>query len=802
MIRRQTLGPETEYERTGAQLYRDPRTGGARFLAAIKGSASGFILAAAAIGVIAEPASIDLLVPISALYAAWVLTRRVVLPFRLPWRARRLDYNHPLPGQRRPRMSEGIIYLGNDYRTQQELWLGNEDGRQHVAVPGTTGAGKTEALLSLVSNAFTHDSGFIFVDGKADNKLFAKVLALARKFGREDDVLALNFLVASGNKDSNTFNPFGSGNADVIRELLVSQIEENPRGGNSDSNHVFMGRAIALMGALTPILVWLRDNKGVPIDIEKIRFATELQSIASLALEKKFRRLDVETGVITNMDVSDIPEAYLYPLRAYLGETGGFDASLPYNKQKLDEPARQHSFVTMHFSQTFTQLAVSLGHIFKCETGDIEMRDVVLNRRILVVNLPSLENSGETTAALGKIVVAALRNMMAQTLGVNLEGDYEEIVANKPSMARTPFPVVLDEVVYYVVLGMDKMLAMGRGLGFMFYLGFQEVAGLHARIGETMYSLLGNANLQILMRLQEGSETRRYVEQTAGDTNVMQANAFQATDMGYREARHAEVRRISRVEWTDLRGLIEGEAIMLFGSMRVHAKLFYAEVDPDGPMRLNRPVMLMASGMEGSSGAKKRIEAIRNAIRQGWARDDGEPTKNEAVLALVEGFCRMSAEGAGLDACVDAAIAAAAVIGPPGVDVEAPVLRPGEVPPAPATEMDPMLRSAADHEASGTDAGLVVAAPVTDAEKQRDLARIEEKAGVPSPEARIAAKEALAARDRIGAEQEEASLSLMEPDALCELIERLNASLEGIGSRHDRMDQGEATAAMSLGSTH
>jgi len=25
---------------------------------------------------------------------------------------------------------------------------------------------------------------------------------------------------------------------------------------------------------------------------------------------------------------------------------------------------------------------------------------------------------------------------------------------------------------------MDKMLAMGRGLGFMFYLGFQEVAGL------------------------------------------------------------------------------------------------------------------------------------------------------------------------------------------------------------------------------------------------------------------------------------------------------------------------------------
>ena len=45
------------------------------------------------------------------------------------------------------------------------------------------------------------------------------------------------------------------------------------------------------------------------------------------------------------------------------------------------------------------------------------MRDVVLNRRILVVNLPALENSDATLAALGKLVVAALRGMMAQLLG-------------------------------------------------------------------------------------------------------------------------------------------------------------------------------------------------------------------------------------------------------------------------------------------------------------------------------------------------------------------------------------------------
>ena len=80
-------------------------------------------------------------------------------------------------------------------------------------------------------------------------------------------------------------------------------------------------------------------------------------------------------------------------------------------------PASSTGLPKFYFTATFTQLAVSLGHIFRCEIGDIDMRDIVLNRRILVVNLPALENSDATLAALGKLVVASLRGMMAQLLG-------------------------------------------------------------------------------------------------------------------------------------------------------------------------------------------------------------------------------------------------------------------------------------------------------------------------------------------------------------------------------------------------
>ena len=783
MTARRTLGPEANVERVGADLYRETRSGFVQFRDFLKSSASGGVLALAALAVAAEPGTLDLLLPASALYAAWVLTRRVVLPLRLPKGARRLDYNHPHPKGRRPRMAAGILYLGRDFKTGQELWISNEDGRQHVAVPGTTGAGKTAALVSLCANALSWGSGFIFVDGKADNRLYADVLALARMYGREDDVLALNFLVASGNKDSATFNPFAWGNADVIREILVSQIEANPNGGDKGGNHVFMARAVALLGALTPALVWMRDTKGVPIDIESIRFATELESIVSLAIDKRFRRRDAATGVVTEIPVGDeMDEALLYPLRSYLGETGGYDKSLPYNKQKSDEPAKQHSFVVMHFSATFTQLAVSLGHIFKCEVGDIDMRDVVLNRRILVVNLPTLENSGETTASLGRLVVASLRNMMAQTLGADLEGDYAEIVENKPHLAPTPFPVVFDEVGYYVVPGMDKMLAMGRGLGFMFYLGFQEVAGLRQRIGDAMYSLLGNANLQILMRLQEGSETRRYVEQTAGDTHVTQASSYQANEFGvFRESMSADVRQTSRVNWSDLRGLIEGEAVILLGKDRVYAKLFHAEIDAAGPLRMNRPLMLRPPEVGKLKEAGDRTERTLRHLLAGRAAKRHDVPPAPTLDSLVAGFAHRAAERPEQDfgTTARAAILALGEVEPGPSEVATPAPGPADGP-VTETEHTPMVQSV-----SAPDDGL----PAPDAprspapsELSRGVALAAELMGSSPADARAEANSTMALRemalDGTAAEPELPDLDLGE---LRGLIEGFAGKLASIG---------------------
>ena len=239
MIRREITGPQSQFERSGTEGFRDVRPTTARLSDALRTSVSGPILGGMAAVTWFYPAALNLTLPLSALYAAWVLTRRVVLPLRLPRSAKRKDWNYPDPATRKPQRADGRFFVGIDAVTGQELWLTNADMRQHAAIPGTTGAGKTTSILSLLANALAQGSGFVLVDGKADNTLYGQALALARRFGREDDVLALNFLVASGVKESSTFNPFASGNADAIREMLASQLGEQRA---DDSNGLFRGR--------------------------------------------------------------------------------------------------------------------------------------------------------------------------------------------------------------------------------------------------------------------------------------------------------------------------------------------------------------------------------------------------------------------------------------------------------------------------------------------------------------------------------------------------------------------------------
>ncbi len=815
---RDTFGPQSHHEKSARDLHRDTRPWFQRLSQALQnGTVAGLLLSAGAAGVALMPATVELLFPVGAFYAAWVMTRPIVMPLRPPMRSGLLDVTDPDPETGKPRIAQGLDHIGAEMGTRRQVWQGKDDVAQHTAIPGTTGAGKTEALIALaIVNALVQGTGCVFVDGKADRKLYAKIFTLARCYGREDDVFVWNFLTMDG-RDSMTCNPFGPASADMIREMMVGQLNEPGREGNGG---VFFSRAVGFLGAIAPVLTWMRDEHGIQLDLEKIRDATELSNVVLLATKKQIKFTDSATGASELLDFPDMPAALVQTLRSYLGQTGGYDLDVSLKEQRSQQPSEQHSYITMQFTEVFSQWLVSLGHIFKVRTGDVDMLDVVLQRRILVVILPSLENSDKTNAGLGKIVVAMLKSMMALTLGSKLEGDYQEIVGNRPSEAFAPFKVVFDELAYYVTAGMDGMLAQGRGLGMHFLLGFQEAAGLAARIGEKMWSLLGNANLQIIMRLQDGNQTRTYIEKTAGEAHVTQSTSYNsASDLSdaHVASDHAEVRQVSRVNWLDVRALRPGQAIVLFQNSRIYTKVFYAPVKLAGMIRRNKPSMLDRPDAAGLRRHFARIVGVRRAVVDGNATaaavTDSAPVLDD-MLAELRRALTIEASDGGRVSPIEAAltavlsgdgerVSARLSSGPADADEDdesgepgaaMPMLGMDEADEAGATEQgrqrgvapapgdhafSDMLRQAAREQdapvATFTDPGGVAPA---DRELARALVDIERAGGQNVRQAKLAVRQLLAERDRVLREPVAMRLPPIAPETLAGTIRALVAALD------------------------
>ena len=108
----------------------------------------------------------DIILPVALLYVWWFITRKHVLPLKMPAFAKGKDKND------KGGKPQGILFLGNEKGSGDELWLSGKDAGTHMLFLGTTGAGKTEGLKSIVSNALSWGSGFIYIDGKADTDLW------------------------------------------------------------------------------------------------------------------------------------------------------------------------------------------------------------------------------------------------------------------------------------------------------------------------------------------------------------------------------------------------------------------------------------------------------------------------------------------------------------------------------------------------------------------------------------------------------------------------------------------------------
>ena len=609
-------GIESRNEIDPSQLLRDTRTLGQRFIDffSVPTHVSVVLLGLSVVSYfLPEISVIVLIMGFSAFLFAH--SRKQKLPFRLPKIAHEKDYNDLKPGIGTPNMARGITFFGNDIKNKAELWFANEDMRTHALVFGSTGSGKTEALVSIAFNALVQASGFIYVDGKGDNSLYAKIFSMVRSMGREDDLLLINFM--TGARDivgpqerrlSNTLNPFCQGSSSMLTQLVVSLMGGS---GQSSDGDMWKGRAIAFVEALMRLLVYMRDEGAILLDANSIRNYFDLQRLESIVIDKVFPRDDQES-----VNIESIPTLVTDPLRNYLNTLPG------YNKEKkgkqVSQVLEQHGFITMQLVRSFSSLADTYGHIIRTNLAEVDFKDVVLNRRILVVLLPALEKSPDELSNLGKVIVSSLKAMMAAGLGEEVEGDYRDVIQRKPTTAPTPYMCILDEYGYYAVQGFAVVPAQARSLGFSVIFAGQDLPAFQKASKEEAASIGANTNIKICMKLEDPTETWDFFTKTAGEAYVTKVDSFQTNETSmsnsYKDTKSSSYERRARIDLLDLKEQTEGEAHIFFRSQIVRSRMFYANPKPVKQLKVNQFLKVEPPPDDYLSKLQKQLSGFRQVL--------------------------------------------------------------------------------------------------------------------------------------------------------------------------------------------
>lgn len=256
------------------------------------------------------------------------------------------------------------------FESKEKKWILNQ---YPVLISGTCGAGKSEILLSMASQYIENKEGVIYFDGKGENIMYAKIFSYAEKYNRIDDLYCLNFMTGSKLPISNNNEP----------EKLSHTIDPiNPMLGNDTYFNVFFGRLGIIIHA---ILKEIHEQEQL-MDTQSLESILMLNNLFSWCKDKKFK-----TEEIAN---------YMIELGLSLEEENDED---DFNDALLNHATNaKTAFETVKLFKTYQ-------HIFKVNCS-INMENIFIDRKILVILLPALEKSPDELIVLGELIAYQIKH--------------------------------------------------------------------------------------------------------------------------------------------------------------------------------------------------------------------------------------------------------------------------------------------------------------------------------------------------------------------------------------------------------
>lgn len=557
-------------------------------------SPSNFVFCAGMLGIAGAVVPVTLPFTMTAFAAAYfgAKTMKSILPYRYP------IYTDKKKIPKKGHGGKGILLMGtvrstSPYEKFKQCWLSDDDLRKHWLILGATGSGKSETLKGIFYNSLCWGSGFFCADGKADNKLPTDGYTMARAFGREDDILALNFLLGGKSPQqvarsrrirSNSLNPFSSGDADTLIQMGANLLPKAEGDGKS-----WQEKALAVWRAVVTALCYKRDTGSFTLSVGALIDYLALHKIEELYVEG-FKEAETRGDPQDTMSWS----------YGYIGIKNYLDSGLPgFSVEKLEKKhslsdneeenkagptgrmppqrqqknnfeqdpssAEQHGYRVGQLMPVLNLLDKTYGYIFKAPFSEIDMIDVALRNRILFLLIPSLEKSAQEAENLGKLAIACLRVMMARNLGSDLEGSHEKLMDQKATNAPYPYIAALDELGYYFADGIAVMFAQARSLGISMIALAQDLEKLTegSRAAEAG-AMVGNTVNKFFMKIDDPNKTWELAEKTLGKVSVALYNTFRGKQgsAGFKREREVRVEERSFATFKEMNELGGGEGVL------------------------------------------------------------------------------------------------------------------------------------------------------------------------------------------------------------------------------------------------
>ncbi len=334
----------------------------------------------------------------------------------------------------------------------------------HALVVGATGSGRTNLLMAMADEAIAAGRSVVYIEGRGDRDITARLFGLADRHGRSEDVMVLDLSARGGHGTSNTINPFAACDATGAVDLITPMLDA------SEDGRFWRARAVGLARAVLGALVFLRDDGVLDLNADSIRDLLNLNKVIDLTDPDAYPQL---------------PDSVRAPLRKYLGSLPGY---LEWKKYKQAQATvDHHGYLVAQMARPLQILGEDYGHVFVPGDGEVHLGEVAGRPSILVVTLPDLTRNAGERAFAGHFAMALVRDLMARRTGAGHE----------------PMRLLVDDLPADALADVEPCLAWGRSAACTVTLALRTLAPATGR--DAVGRLVGLVAAQVILRSDEAA---------------------------------------------------------------------------------------------------------------------------------------------------------------------------------------------------------------------------------------------------------------------------------------------------------